>query len=68
MRCVSKMEIRNRLMAFKNEIFYECDSLEKAKEIKARLKKFIDENGLTASDLDEFTRTGAGEALSMLVP
>ncbi len=59
-------EIRNALKGFEEEIFFHCETIEEAREIRRRLDAFINENNVTMEQLVEFTNSGAGETLYMM--
>ena len=61
---MTNMEIRQALKQFANEIFNMNAS--QAGDVKKRLDSFIEENHVTAEQMQEFAESGAGEELYML--
>ena len=63
---MSEEQIQAKLKEFEEEIFFDCNSREKALDIKKRLEQFEEENNVTFEQLQLFAESGAGETLYMM--
>ena len=64
---MTDVEIREKLEAFVDEIFYGVKTVEEAKALEKKLNDFCTNNGVTYEQRAILRESGAGEELYMMV-